>query len=173
MKHQPLLSCTLLVPPVLFKRVVGYDRLEAILEWLLKKHEWKTSGRQVGERITTRYQNSGQLLQRVAFRAHADSWHRLGLYARVLGVSRCLAFVLLMEEELARPDVGTPPGDRWRSRWQRHYVLYYELVGLHQTDGRIIRRRRYVDNREEANLKRWARHFDECKSLLGPGRGPS
>ena len=154
------LSCTLLVPPDLFGQVVGDYRVANTLRFLLLRHEWKARGRREGHRITTRYQQSAARLRKVAFRVGPDLWFQLGCYARVLGVSRCLAFVLLMEAELANTHVGTPPGKRWRKNWRRHYLLYYEIVGLRIGARTIRRRRKYVDNATEARMKRIFLQFE-------------
>ena len=67
-----------------------------------------------------------------------------------------------MEEELREDvNVGTLPGKRWRKNWRRHYLLYYEIVGLGLEGSTIHRRRKYVDRPEEAAQKRLFLQFEE------------
>lgn len=155
-----MISCTLLVPPDLFRRVVAYYPVANVLRSLLLRYEWKAQGRHQSKRTTTQYQRPASGLDRVDFRVSPILWHQLGCYARVLGVSRCHAFTLLMEADAANVPVGTPAGRRWRKNWRRHYLLYYEIIGLGASGRTLIRRRKYIDDAFQAKLKRIYDQFE-------------
>ena len=163
MANSRLISCTLLIRPDLLPQVVGPARIESLLESLLLRHEWQARGRQRGRGITAKYQKAGSCLQKVAFRVDPVLWYQLGCYARVLGVSRCCAFALLLEADAAvgTVDVGTLPGKRWRKNWRRQYLLYYEIVGLGMPGRTVLRRRKYVDDAWEARMKRMFLQFED------------
>lgn len=161
------LDCSLLVPRELIREFdVPPPRLGNLIEFLLRVAGDSAGGRHSGTHLTVRYQPSDATLQKLNFRVRPVIWHQLGCYARVLGVSRCFAFVLLLREHLRRQSEGTPAK---LPKYQRHYLLYYDLVRISAGTTTIVRRRKFIDNALEYRMKRAvARSNEELMRRLRP-----
>lgn len=82
------------------------------------------------QRGLTRYQRPGQNLVRVAMRPELEDWLELGQIAAHLGVSRCLAFMLLIRSLRTRelsPRLSHPAAV---VLWRRAGVLWRERIPL-------------------------------------------
>lgn len=154
MEKRREIDCTLLIPTDLIEHMtVPVSRAGNVIEWLLLRSGHKAAGRRSGERLTTRYQKPSCPLRKVNFRVHPVVWHQLGCFARVHGVSRCLAFAMLLREYASGETEGTPS----QPPRKRFYLLYYELVRVVGRPTTISRRRKYVDEALEARSKRIVR----------------
>lgn len=153
MEKRREIDCTLLIPRDLIGHMtVPLRRTGNMIEWLLLRSGHTAGGRRSGDRLTTRYQRPESPLRKVNFRVHPVVWHQLGCFARVHGVSRCLAFVMLLRAYASGQTEGTPPETR-----KRFYLLYYELVKVVGRPTTISRRRKYIDDALEARSKRIVR----------------
>lgn len=163
MERRRQVDCTLLIPRELLGAIdVPLARVGNFIDFLIRSRGESGAGRKVGRRLTARYQQAGSDLVKVNFRVSPAIWHQLGCYARVHEVSRCRAFVLLLRLHIAAQSEGTPT--IWSGR-KRFYLLCYDLVRIAGGTATISRRRKYVDEPNEARLKRIYAEI-ESKPLL-------
>jgi len=90
--------CTILIPRKRLRQVLslaGARGWRPLLSRIVRAMPDRAA-RRVVTRALVRYQRSGQNLVRVCFRPEADDWLELGQIALHLGISRCLAFMLLV-----------------------------------------------------------------------------
>lgn len=105
--------------------------MKGYCEFLMRKFEKNFDPRGPGRAwVHRRYQATGRKLVRWNFRVESRFWVELGLAANYLGVSRCLLFVFLLQQEAHARD---PDLEKSRE-YQRHkyslLVLFGESVNL-------------------------------------------
>lgn len=178
MREQKSIACTLIMPRVLRDRVRAAGSIASVLRHALMAGNRMAAGRRIGGPLRVRYQASRPDLVRVDFRVESLLWYEFGCYAKTLGISRCRAFVELVEavEEWfasqgrsggskRKPREGRAPrlgdteivGTPIDPRLKREFLLTFELVRIQGGIPTVVRRRKYVDSPGVAWFKRLIR----------------
>src|SRR5690606_26065707 len=130
MEYPHSLTCTLLIPQSLWARICkpGENRrISSLVRVVLMRAAMSKTGRTGAGRINMRYQAAGQDLRRFNFRLAPGLWQKLGMHARVMEVSRCRAFAILVEDFLAdTQNAGTPALSDFPP-FARHWVAISEI----------------------------------------------
>lgn len=132
------LACTLLVPRALLPLVRRRLRDGGANALLMRLCSGRPPEQWSRIRPTAAYQDKGQELIRVHVRVGPQVWVAFGLRARLMGVSRCLAFVLMI---LARGSNYRDTTETWLRTAMRQLdrVLKGAVLALEQwvrNDGR-------------------------------------